>query len=542
MVFISFHDVCFQYPQAKNLALDHIDLAINEGDFVMLCGETGSGKSTLLRQLKKGTCPAGERTGEIYYDGLKMEDIDDMRAVCEIGMVFQDPDSQLVMENVWHELAFSLENLGLPKDQMRSRIAEMASFFGLEGLMQASMHTLSGGQKRMVCLASVLILRPKVLLLDEPISALDPIAAREFLQMLHRIHEEFGTTIIVSEHCLDEVLPLANRVIVMGHGNCICVGEVQNACRALFVRDETRMLLPGYARLFLEYGGTSEIPLTVRQARIWIKDKHFQTVKKALECAASEHTIECKNINFSYESGECDILKNLNLKVNTGEILAIMGGNGTGKSTLLKLLARIYAPRNGKLFLKGMRYNKIGRQDFYRKVGYLGQNPRLYFTHDTVKEELSYLCKKLHVSDELVDKQTQSFGLQNVLHQHPCDLSGGQQQRLVLLMVLLAEPQILLLDEPTSGLDAASKKMLCEIIKERKACGTTVILVTHDMEFAARCATRCAMLFDGEITSIAEPNVFFHENYFYTTTMARIMREKSKNVLCVEDVHICSTE
>lgn len=513
----------------------------------MLCGPSGSGKTTLLRQLKRELAPVGARSGGLWYKGRTLEELPPETAAGEIGMVFQNPEAQIVMDTVWHELAFSMENLGYSQAVMRSRLAEIAGLFGLEPLLYKSVHELSGGQKQLLNLAAVLLLRPKLLLLDEPTSQLDPVAAREFIQLLQRLNEELSMTVIISEHRLEEVFPLADRVLLMEQGELKAngsprdivrwAGQAQNASHLLYLPAASRLFL---ALAPLEQGITAwnpGIPLTVREGKSWLRERK-ELLKNTASNAGSdrggpspdkESVLECSEVTFRYEKDGPEVLKKLTLSLYRNELLAVLGGNGAGKSTLLHLLAGLGKSQRGLIRMnKGL------------AAGYLAQNPLLYFSQDTVMEELLHMARYAGLPEPEAQRQIAPlldlFRLHEVKGSHPLDISGGQQQKLALAMVLLPAPDILLLDEPTKGLDPEAKELLAGLLKQLRAAGKSIVMVTHDVEFAAKQASRCAMLFDGGITAEGPPKIFFSANYFYTTAVNRMLRDWQPQALTIEDV------
>ncbi len=525
----------------------------------MLLGPSGGGKTTLLRHLKRELTPVGTCSGRIRYRGRPLAELTPERAAGEIGMVFQNPDAQIVMDTVWHELAFGLENLGYPPQVMRSRLAEIAALFGLEPLLYQPVHQLSGGQKQLLNLASVLLLQPKVLLLDEPTSQLDPVAAREFIQTVYRLSEEMSMTVIISEHRLEEVLPLADRVWLLQDGALSVQGTPREFARDAYAAGAVsgvRAYLPAAARLFFALSppqiaaGHPEIPLTVREGKRWLlgtagPDRRFgSTDEPAMhegpvqalhgrstggQPTGGDMLLQCREVTFRYERDTPDVLRKLSLSLHQGEWLAVMGGNGAGKSTLLHILGGLEQPQRGKLtYAKGV------------KAGYLAQNPLLYFSHDTAAEELQHMAQVAGLGPEEAARGiaglAEAFQLGGVLEQHPLDLSGGQQQKLALAMVLLLRPAVLLLDEPTKGLDPGAKERFAQLLQGLLQQGVSMITVTHDVEFAARYATRCALMFDGSITAEGTPAEFFGGNYFYTTAVNRMARELLPEALSLEDV------
>ncbi|UOY93062.1 ABC transporter ATP-binding protein [Ectobacillus sp. JY-23] len=525
----------FQYPNETKPALSSVSLAISKGQFVVLAGRSGSGKTTLLRHLKKELQPIGRCSGEVLYEGQHVQELSSMQSAQEIGMVFQNPENQLVMDTVIQELAFSLENLGYDTSTIQKRIAELISFLGFQDLLHRSVHTLSGGQKQLVNLAAVLILQPRLLLLDEPTAQLDPIAAKEFLTLLKRIHEELGITIIMSEHRLDEVLPLADRLVFMENGSVLYDASPIEVTARLWERNELRLYLPQIPRLFLEWGVTVP-PLTVRDGQRILPN--LTPVQSAVyERKKRNVLLEAKGIYFQYEKNGALILQNLSLAIQTGEWVSLVGKNGTGKSTLLTVLAGLRSIRRGKLLWEGKQLHKTDAQ-----IGYVSQQPSYHFTQDTVWEELFLQAQELGYKqpEEVVTALLSRFHMEGTKRRHPHDCSGGEQQLLAICSVLLQRPKLLILDEPTKGLDPEKKEELANQLSQLQKEGTTIMMATHDVEFAAKYTDCCVMLFDGQIISEHMPQQFFSENFFYTTAINRLVRKQLPQALIWEDVvHTC---
>ncbi|MED4731065.1 ATP-binding cassette domain-containing protein [Aneurinibacillus migulanus] len=554
MAIIEVERLSFWYPDEERAALSDMSLTVKAGEFIVLCGASGCGKTTLLRHLKKELTPVGKRTGRIMYKGVPLEEQPDRQTTQQIGMVFQNPESQIVMDTVWHELAFSMENMGYTLPVMRKRLGEMTQFFGLEPLLYRSVHELSGGQKQMINLASVLLLQPNVLLLDEPTSQLDPVSAREFIQMVYRLNQEFSMTVIMSEHRLEDVIPLADRVIIMEKGQVKYAGSAGTVSRQIRAGqvDEELAYLPSIARLYFavqpsanQLESIQQVPLTVREGKRWLAASRKEGVGVQPPAVSSmfalqeDELLTCREVTFQYGREQPEVLSKLSLSIYRGECLAILGGNGAGKSTLLQIMAGLAVPQRGSVrYRKKQDICSMPEKERARIIGYLAQNPLLYFSYDTVEEELLHMAEYAGISSsaEKIQHLLVSFGIIDIVKKHPHDISGGQQQKVALAMVLLADPHILLLDEPTKGMDPPAKKRMAALLHALREAGTTVVFVTHDIEFAARHATRCAMLFDGAISAVAEPRVFFSENYFYTTVINRIVREWLPDALTYEDV------
>lgn len=566
----------FAYAGSAARVLQGISAAVRTGDFVVLCGPTGSGKTTLLRMLKPEVQPEGETDGSVYYDGSPLAEVETWRSVREIGMVFQDPDAQIVMETAAQELAFGLENLGFDSGSIQRRLAEVSSYFGLESWLPEPIHQLSGGQKQLLNLASVLMLRPRVLLLDEPTAQLDPVAAREFLQSVHRLNQELSTTVIMSEHRLEEVFPLATQVLMMGSGQVSCQGRPEEVARRVWTLPDQRFreYLPSVSRLFLNLNGRAgaiagngadpphslagtassvvrfhqtgdSLPLTVRDARIWLDNLDGTQIQyrgqeppEADTVSGKPGLLQGRRIDFQYQRDQVPVLQALDLELHAEDFLVLLGGNGSGKTTLLKVLAGILRPRRGQVLLDGQSIHRMPAPERTRRLGYLAQNPALYFCRDSVQEQLWQRVENLGLSrkDPRVDEVISLFDLGEVMERHPHDLSGGQQQKVALALVLLSRPQLLLLDEPTRGLDPIWKLQLARILQELQRQGSGILMVSHDIEFTARFARRCALLFHGRVVAPDTPRDFFRQNYFYTTVVQRALGDRLPRALALEDV------
>ena len=551
-------DVNFTYPGCEEPALREVNFTIQKSEFVVLCGKSGCGKSTLLRQLKKNMMPYGDLKGSLRYCGVEIEDLPDRRSAAEIGFVRQDPDNQIVTDQVWHELAFGLESLGLDNNTMKQRVAEMASFFGIQTWFRKHINELSGGQKQLVNLASIMVMKPKLLILDEPTSQLDPIAAADFIATLKKINTELGTTILISEHRLEELFPVADRVLVMDGGRIVIDDTAPRAAAALAgAGEESRMGmffgLPAVAKLACTVGFRGECPLTVREGRLWMEETlgappeetyaeppRFAHAKKEPQ-GKETPVLAVHDLWFRYGKSAPDTLRGVELEVRKGELFAILGGNGVGKTTTMKALTRTVKPYRGKMFLNGQDMSKLSdREVFYHNLAMLPQNPQALFTEITVWEELLEALSEEKFSEEEKARRAEEMlalmELTSLRESHPYDRSGGEQQRLALGKVLLLEPKILLLDEPTKGLDPFFKRTLAGIFRRLIDNGMTIVMVTHDIEFSAEYANRCSLFFDGEIVSCAPPKPFFAGNTFYTTSANRICSQWMPEAITWEEV------
>ncbi len=546
----------FSYPNQLKKALNNINFSIDEGDFVLICGESGCGKSTLLRHLKPELSPHGQVSGDIYYYSQKINDYSSKQLASEIGYVLQNPDSQIVTDKVWHELAFGLENMGLDTQSIRLRVAEMASFFGIQGWFRKNVNDLSGGQKQLLNLASIMAMQPKILILDEPTSQLDPIAAKDFIDTLVRINKELSTTIIMTEHNLEDIYSVCDKVIVMEDGKVICNDTNYKVVDILSGDKNHKMFksLPTPSKIYNQLNeyleGASKSPLTVKDCRQWLNDSMDEVTITKLDDSETEINIdekdreiaiELKDVYFQYNKISEPTIRDLSFKVYKGEIYSILGGNGTGKSTTLSLVARQRKPQRGKIFINNIEMKKYNNKSLYENnLALLPQNPQSLFVFETVKEDLEEVLILKNKDRKYIDKEVKRVSklldIEHLLEHHPYDLSGGELQRAGMAKVMLLNPKIILLDEPTKGLDAYCKEKIGKMLMKLRDMGVTIVVVSHDIEFSARYSDRCAMFFDGSIVSEGTPKEFFLGNNFYTTVSNRIARNIFEDTLIYEDV------
>lgn len=536
MAQIEIKNLIFRYSAMTDKVLDNISLNIAEGEIIVVCGKTGCGKTTLLRQLKPAIAPEGKREGKIIFQGQDIEKIEDRYQAEEIGFVMQNPEHQIVTDKVWQEIAFAMENLGYQREDIRLRTAEMVEYFGMTDLYYSNVENLSGGQKQLLNLAAAMTLDPSVMILDEPTAQLDPIAAENFLDTIVKINKDLGTTIIISEHRLNNILPRADKVLLLEEGKVVAFDKPERVLLKTAGGDYLK-LMPVPSQIYIETerkgketeyrNATDDIPMNVVSGRNWLKRKVGYDTKKKIQQQYSKESmlgnennkqrpsVLCKNIWFRYERNGSDIVRGLNLKVMPGEIFAILGGNGAGKTTTLSILSGVRKAYRGKLEIKG-------------SISALPQNVQTLFRKETVREEL------FNVSPEIIE----DLELGEVLDHHPYDISLGQQQKLALAKVLEKNPDILLLDEPTKAIDNIYKEKLGTFLTKLKEKGKTIILVSHDTDFCGAYADKCGLFADGVL--IAENNVkdFFANNRFYTTTVRKMTSGIIEKAVKKEDV-IC---
>lgn len=598
---IQIRDLTFAYAAGDEPVLSDINIDIGSGEFVIIMGSSGSGKTTLLKMLKRNMIPAGRYSGRVYIYGKEADKLTDRENAAGIGYVSQDPDNQIVTDKVWHELAFGLENLGMDNVTIRKKVAEMSEYFGITGWYDREVSKLSGGQKQILNLASVMVMQPGILLLDEPTANLDPLAAIRFLDVVKRINQELGVTVVMVEHNLEHIYADADRIIAIDKGRVAANSSPKKAAADIITAGSFLIEgLPVASRLYSGYNkknGNSvvsynnvnidsnnknnhilsdEIPLTVKEGRRWYvnykkvygkditkdKDKinnfagksiiNDKVIKKDVleednitgnknkkrigfikknnlgnkssrkNTDNIENTVcQLKNVSYSYNKKLPYIIDGVDVSFKEGRITAILGGNGAGKSTMLKLIVGIIKPVCGKIISN-------------KRIIMLPQDPKAVFTEVSVEEELAevlmdkgngiYNNMPMEDKREIVEQIIEEFGLNDIRKNNPYDISGGQQEKLAIAKVLLLKPEVLLLDEPTNGLDPYFKKTLGKLLKKINAGGVTIIIVSHDLEFVDSFCDDVIMLFDRKVAAQDSTHKFLRDNMFYTTNYYRIIK------------------
>ena len=529
MALLAVKNLTFTYPNCTKPAIEGVNLTVEKGEFLAVCGPTGCGKSTLLRLMKRELAPLGELSGEISVDGIPQSALSERDAACRIGYVMQKPEHQIVTDKVWHELAFGLENMSLPQPVIARKVAEMAAYFGIEDWFDKDVSTLSGGQKQLLNLASVMVMQPELLILDEPTAQLDPIAASEFIATVRKINRELGLTVILTEHRLEEVIPVCDRLLVLRAGRVLDCDAPRTVVGRLAGDPDLLCFMPAAARLFHRVNVTGDCPLDVREGRAFIEARGgigSLPDEAPLDVSAAP-ALEFRDVYFRYGRNSPDVLSGMNFTVREGEICCILGGNGSGKSTTLSVATALNKVYSGEVRVFGRKLREYRNQALYRNcLTLLPQDVQSVFLCNTVREELA----ECGASADLMP-----IDFAPLMDKHPYDLSGGEQQLVALAKVLATKPRLLLLDEPTKGVDAAAKSRLIGVLKALKAQGMTLVIVTHDVEFAAECADRCCFVFRGQIVSEGRPRAFFRQNNFYTTAVSRMTRGLIAGAVTVED-------
>lgn len=526
MEIIKAQNASYWYPDAKKPALCDIDLSINEGEFVLIVGSSGCGKSTLLRMFNRIVPDyyGGKLKGSVILNNKNIREYNKKDIVRKVGMVYQHPEKQIVMQDVEREIAFGLENLNTSLEKMRRNAAEVISFLNLGSIRDKSTQEISGGEKQRIAIASVIAMDPDIMLFDEPTSQLDPIASEEVLSFIKRLNRDTGKTVILVEQRLDRCFDMADRIIFMENGKIIDQGTPDNIPESI----NQRYFIPSITYLFKQAGYKST-PVNVKQGRDLIKNMNFHG-QKAVEYKFDTDIINVRKLNFAYEKNK-RLLKNINLSIKKGEIMAVIGENGAGKSTLFKIIAGLIEGYTGKVSISGKDIAEFNRVERINTIGYLSQNPNDYLGRDTVFDEVAYTLRNIDAFEGgKVEDMLQKFDLASLRDRNPRDLSGGEKQRLAVACTLVSDPEILILDEPTRGLDSVNKEKLGKILTDLSETGKTIVLITHDSDFAGDYAHRVTMIFNGEITATGKTDDMLYDAIYYSTQISRLFKNKCKIV------------
>jgi energy-coupling factor transporter ATP-binding protein EcfA2 len=520
---IQFQDVSYAYPDSKTLVLGSLDLNVDEGEFLLVVGASGSGKSTLLRCIN-GLVPhfyGGAFHGKIRVAGQDplAEGPRGMSAV--VGFVLQDPESQFVVDSVEDELAFAMENHNVEQAVMRKRVEEVLDQLNIAHLRHRKINTLSGGEKQRVAIGAVLTLQPKILVLDEPTSQLDPQAAEEVLSTLQKLNADLGLTIILSEHRLERVVQYADRMLYLpGNGSAPLIGSPDSVLSRI-------ELTPPLVRLAKELAWRP-LPLTVKEGRRFARDLVLPSgpvIRSDAQLpaeAALRPVIHVRNLWFSYDGQEA--LRGVNLVIRGSEFVALMGRNGSGKTTLLKHLVGLLRPQQGVVELWGEDTKSNDVEDIVRRVGYVPQDPQALLFADTLRQELDFTLRSHGLEPGDYDQLLAHLRLGQHAGSHPRDLSSGERQRAAMAAILVAEPDVILLDEPTRGLDYYQKRLLSEFLAGKQEEGKTVVMSTHDVELVAQCADRVVILGDGEVVVDGPARTVMSKSMVFSSQISKLFR------------------
>lgn len=544
-------NLSFAYAKNENNAISNLSFKVNSGEFFAICGSSGCGKTTLLKMLKPELAPKGKKTGEISFYSKDINKLQHKLTTSQIGFVGQNPDYQIVTHTAESELCFALENLGFDSSTIALRLAEISSYFSMGSWLKRNVNELSGGQKQLLSLASVLIMYPKVLILDEPTSQLDPMASEIFIDTLKKINQELGISIIITEHRLENILPYCTSILLLNDGEKVYHGKVQDIFKSNQDLNFFKPSLPTPMRIYSEIKNDSPCPITISEGKNWIenlllnKNLQYKSLDKVALTSNNKEIIKVKNLYFKYPNTEKLVINGLNFSVKQNTIHAILGSNAVGKTTLLKLMTGILKTKTGKLKIDGKNINSYKQNELYSSlISVMPQKVETMFSCETVLEQMHYQLSDKNMSKDQKQNQISDIsnllGIKDILSHHPYDISGGQMQKLGLALVLLQNPKLIFLDEPTKGMDAKFKIELAKILQNLKSKGITIILISHDTEFCASYCDECSLMFDGKITVTGNRHEFFSNNYFFTTAAKKMSREVFDNTItCEEVISLC---
>lgn len=535
MAYIDIKDLSYWYPEEEIERVSNVNLQINEGEILFLIGKSGSGKST-LGKIISGAIPnfyGGKLKGNIFVKNKTLRDINYTERAKAITMVFQDPERQLVMNTVHREIAFGLENVGIEGNQIKRRVWEAIQFTGITELAYRNINTLSGGQKQKVAIAAAISYLPECIIFDEPTSQLDPSSAEEVLDLIKKINEELGVTVVLIEQRIDRCFDLADRIALLEEGTIKFHG-----CRKEFYEfsrnNKIEEFLPTYLRL-ASHMNMHAVPKDLKEMRKELKNYSFNFIKPTSEDKkVSEECIQIRNLNQSYN--EMKVLKDINLNVREGEFIGILGANGAGKSTLLRTITGLNK-YEGSIKLLGNEVKRLKLNDISKIAAYVSQNPNDYISKDTVYEEVKFTLENHGIDDySAIDDVLKQLDIYKLKDKNPRDISGGERQRVAIASMLITKPKVLLLDEPTRGLDISIKNELGFMLRELNRAGTTIILVTHDIEFASSFCSKFMLLFNGEIAAEGSREKILVDGIFYTTVINKLFRPFDNEIFTIDQI------
>ena len=540
MEIVRIENLSFTYPESKNKTLTDINLKVQSGEFILICGESGCGKTTLLKMLKKQLVPKGKITGSINVFGTGIFDLDEYKSVKDIGFVMQEPEKQIITERVSEELAFNLESLGYNKNIIHKKIAEISSYLGIEQLFEKKTSQLSGGEMQKINIASALACSPKLLLLDEPTSQLDPIASQSLISLIKRLNSDLGITVIISEHRTEDLFDYADKVVYMKSGKIIA-NDTPSKTALSFDKENIPPSFPAAVQLYCRLGNThtDNCPLNNKSGRDFLVDQitvdtngPYKPTNR--DIIYQEPVIEIKDLYCKFERNSDDILKGSSLTLYRSEVYTLFGGNGAGKTTLLKAVSGLIKPYSGSIKILGKNIKKYKNNELYNTVlTALPQNVSYAFEQDKFIDEFN----NIEQAQELLRSFIQAKLItKDMLERNPLDFSGGEKQKAAICIALCGSPKILLLDEPTKGLDGKAKNDLAKMIRNISDNGITVFIVTHDTDFSSACADRCGLLFNGKIVSSQDMHTFFSENDYYTTAAAKLANGIADGCVTIDEL------
>lgn len=526
MAYIEIRNLNYTYPEEKTKTLNNINLEINKGEVLFIAGNSGSGKSTLAKCIT-GAIPmfyGGTIGGEVLIDGEEITKLEHKKRAALVTMVFQDPERQLVMNKVHREIAFGLENIGVEGKDIKRRVWESMEFSNIMELAYKDVNNLSGGQKQRVAIASALAFLPQCIILDEPSSQLDPSSKEEVVHLIKKINEELGISIIVIEQRINRWFEVADRVVVLKDGNIYFNGSKEE------MYNSNDSYIDGFLPTGLRLAKAADVlrmPESFKKTRDALKNINFD-VDDLTSYGKGDSIIKIKGLCCKYEDNVA--IKSMDLIINEGDFTGIIGANGAGKSTLLKAIMGLIKYK-GSIKVKDNEVSRMKTTEIAKIIGYVSQNPNDYISRDTVYDEIKFTLDNYKIKDNgEIEGVLKSLDIYKLRDKNPRDLSGGEKQRLALATILVLNPNILLLDEPTRGLDYEAKQNLGEILIKLKKSGTTIILVTHDIDFSAQFCSNFVLMFNGEVAAKGSTKEVLKDGIYYTTDIYKLLKGKTEDI------------
>ncbi len=525
-------DVSYKYPRSVDFVLSNVNLEVFQGEFLGLIGSTGAGKTTLCLALN-GIVPqfyGGRFYGSIHVAGLNTLEYPISTFAKHVGQVFEDPETQLISTSVENEIAFALENLKVPREEIRARIPKVLEAVRLEGTEQKHPHELSGGQKQRLAIAAAIAVQPDLLIFDEPTSQLDPVGAEEVFQTAYELNKDMGMTVVMASHSAEEMAAYTDRIALLSKGQIVALGTPDEIYSDIEMLTENEIRPPQVARTFYQINKSGltvpNIPITMKkgvpQLKELLKKNGFSKVDlPPITANKREPLLSVKDLKHIYPDGT-KALHDISLDIRGGEYVLIIGQNGAGKSTLVKHFLKLLEPTQGVVKIAGTSTEELEVSELARRIGYVAQNPDNQIFNSTVSEEISFALKNLDFPEEEVISRTEesleSMGLTDVKDMHPLALPKGDRARLVIGAILAMQPEIIIFDEPTTGQDYRGARYILDISKKLHQMGKTVIVITHHLYLMPDYAQRAIVMGKGTILLDSDIRSVYHQTELLKST------------------------
>ncbi len=545
MELIKTENLSFKYKNTNNFLFQNVNLSINKGDFVAVLGRSSSGKTTFLKQFKSFLVPEGDRSGNILLNGQKLNSIPDQIQNRKIYYMSQEFNAQYIMKKTIDEITFGMEYMDIKYTDIKIRLAEICNILNIGNVLNKDISSLSGGQKQLIRLASAIILKPDIIIMDEPLSQLDPLTSKTFIDVMDKINKDFSITILLSSNSLKYIYKSIEKIFLIDD-NTSKIHDINKYNMPLHAKNNEYLLnsLPIQCQIYIKNSIQSPdgISSDIKKVRKYLSENFKNNIvpkKDQIKSATEKNKIlNIQNIWFKYDIHSNDILKNLSMDVYKGEIISLVGNNGCGKSTLLQMICKINLPYVGKIIYNDIPLNKYKNSElFLNNISFLPQYSPVLLTEDKVLDNLNSVKNySKNVDDALIQKVCKQLKITSLLNSNVNKLSMGEKQLIALAKLILTSPKLLLLDEPTINLDYLQKENLKNVLNDIVQNGTSILIASHDLDFCAEISNRCGLIFQGEIVKLTNTKDFFLNNYFYTTPSRLISQDISDNIITNQEV------